>query len=79
MKFHKIILEHGPTSCKEVKGIYEFVIELENKPGCQVTYSMDLQNSPGKIYVGAWNETERKGKVSVVFMIKENDFFDLLD
>ena len=40
---------------------------------------MDLKNKPGKIYVGAWNETEKQDKVNVVFKMKENDFFDLLD
>ena len=40
---------------------------------------MDLKNKPGKIYVGAWNETEKQDKVNVVFKMKEDDFFDLLD
>ena len=31
MKFHRIIVKNGDIAVKEVKSIYEFIVELEDK------------------------------------------------
>jgi len=71
MQFHKIIIDHGPESVKDVGKTFEFVVQLENDAPLKIDkgkmkhfvdyidFTIDLQHDQGKIYVGSQESSKQ--------------------